>query len=438
MKELMQLLRNRPDGLPIGELAEETGTNRRTLLRHLRGLMEEGKITRKGQGRATVYLLIDKTPLSPSTRTLNESTLDHLKQPLSLRKPTGYDHNFLASYTPNSTSYFSQSELAKLEEIGSLDDEEQPAGTYARKILDRLLIDLSWNSSRLEGNTYSLLDTEKLLLLGQPNNQQEAFETQMLINHKSAIEFLVDSANEIEFNRRTLLNLHALLADLLLENPIDVGRLRQHSVGIHGSAYIPLENPHLINDRFEEFVAKANAIQNPYEQSFFALVHIPYIQPFADVNKRVARLASNIPLIRRNRCPLSFIDVSRDDLIFATLAIYELNQFGLLKEVYIQAYEKSAERYRAVQTSLGPPDMFKMRHRDAIKRVGHEVISECLGKVQAEEWIAQFASANIPASEQEMFIKLVRQEIHSTHEGNFARFKIRPSEFDRWQSVWNA
>ncbi len=120
---------------------------------------------------------------------------------------------------------------------------EQPAGTYVQQIFNRLLIDLSWNSSRLEGNTYSLFETERLLELGESAEGKDAREAQMILNHKAAIELLVGQAAEIGFNRYTILNLHALLSDNLLGDPQACGRLRNRPVGIEGTVYHPLEVP---------------------------------------------------------------------------------------------------------------------------------------------------------------------------------------------------
>ncbi len=191
---------------------------------------------------------------------------------------------------------------------------DEPAGTYARRIAHRLLIDLSWNSSRLEGNTYSLLETERLIQEGEAASGKGALEAQMILNHKDALEFLIDSAGEIDFNRYTLLNLHALLSDNLLADPMACGRLRSISVGIGRTVFLPLEGPQRIEECFQQILDTAAAIADPFEQAFFAMVHLPYLQPFEDVNKRVSRLAANIPLIKRNLCPLSFVDVPATDL----------------------------------------------------------------------------------------------------------------------------
>ena len=223
---------------------------------------------------------------------------------------------------------------------------EQPAGTHARHILNRLSIDLSWNSSRPEGNTYSLLDTHRLIEVGEEAEGKERLDTQMILNHKEAIEFPVDAADAIGFNRYTILNLHALLADNLLANPDAPGRLRHIGVGIGRSVFHPLEVPQLIGECFDRILATASAIVDPFEQAFFVMVQLPYLQPFDDVNKRVSRLAANIPLIKSNLSPLSFEDVPRDIYTEAVLGVYELNRHQLLRDVFIWAYRRSAARYR--------------------------------------------------------------------------------------------
>ena len=210
-----------------------------------------------------------------------------------------------------------------------------------------LLIDLAWNSSRLEGNTYSLLDTKRLIELGEEAEGRAHLEAQMILNHKDAIEFLVSAADEIGFNRYTLLNLHALLANNLLADPTAAGRLRYIAVGIERSAFHPFEVPQLIEESFDQILATAAAINDPFEQAFFVMVQLPYLQPFDDVNKRVSRLAANIPFIKGNLSPLSFADVPRSIYTEAVLGVYELNKVDLLKDVFIWAYERSAARYAA-------------------------------------------------------------------------------------------
>ena len=289
-------------------------------------------------------------PISPEAEAVKRA----IRAPIHQRQPVGYRRDFLDDYRPNETSYLPAETRRRLLEMGRPPDGERPAETYARMIYSRLLIDLSWNSSRLEGSTYSLLETERLLELGEATRGKDALQAQMILNHKSAIELLVEQADEIGFNRYTILNLHALLADGLLANPQAGGRLRRIAVSIDGTVYRPLM-PQLIEECFERIVNTAAAIADPFEQAFFALVHLAYLQGFEDVNKRVSRLAANIPLIRGNVCPLSFVDVPERAYIDGVLGIYELNRVELLRDVFVWACERSSARYSAMCRSLGEP-----------------------------------------------------------------------------------
>ena len=188
---------------------------------------------------------------------------DYLRQPPEARKPVGYNRDFLESYRPNVTAYLSPAERARLREAGSPNMAPQPAGTYAKQILSRLLIDLSWNSSRLEGNTYSLLDTRRLIEFGEQPEGREQLEAQMILNHKDAIAFLVGAADDIGFNRYTILNLHAILANNLLADQAAAGRLRHIGVGIEKSTFHPLEVPQLISECFDQILATAGCHRRP-------------------------------------------------------------------------------------------------------------------------------------------------------------------------------
>lgn len=310
------------------------------------------------------------------------------------------------------------------------------AGTYARQILDRLLIDLSWNSSRLEGNTYSLLDTRRLIEFGQEAEGRDQLEAQMILNHKAAIEFLVGNAADVGFNRRTIQNLHAILADNLLADNRAAGRLRQIGVGIGGSVYHPPETPALVEECFDQLLATAAAIADPFEQSFFVMVQLPYLQPFDDVNKRVSRMAANIPFIRANLSPLSFTDLPRDLYSQAMLGVYELNRIELLRDVFIWSYERSAARYAAVRQSLGEPDPFRLRYRGALRDVIPQVVRGRMDRKKAIAHVAAWAAGHVEESDREKFQEVAENELLGLHEGNFARYPVTPGEFSAWQEDW--
>jgi hypothetical protein len=288
----------------------------------------------------------------------------------------------------------------------------------------------------LEGNTYSLLETELLLEFSEVAEGKDLLETQMILNHKAAIEFLVDSADQIDINKQTVLNVHALLSDNLLADPKACGRIRSKMIGIAKSVYHPLAVPELINECFEQILDTAKAIRNPFEQAFFLMVHIPYLQPFEDVNKRVSRLIANIPLIRLNLSPLSFVDVPQKTYINGLLAVYELNQIDLLRDVFIWAYERSCALYSATRQTLGEPDPFRLRYRNLIFETIANIVKGQMNKKDAIKSIKMIAISSVSPEDQSRFIETVVIELRSLHEGNIARYRLRPSEYEFWQKVW--
>lgn len=454
LAEIEEMVRAHPGGITLAQIAAALKVEipTRTLQHRLKSLTDSGRLVREGERRWAKYRVprvVDAVaraagesrvtaeaelviPLSEA----GEEVQAYVRQPVEKRRPVGYDRAFLDSYRPNESTYLSEAERAHLLTVGTAGTGEQPAGTYAKQILNRLLIDLSWNSSRLEGNTYSLLDTTRLIDFGEEAEGKERLEAQMILNHKDAIEFLVSSAEEIGFNRYTILNLHAMLANNLLADERAAGRLRRIGVGIERSAFHPLEIPAMIEECFDEILASAAAIKDPFEQAFFAMVQLPYQQPFDDVNKRVSRLAANIPLIKRNLCPLSFTDVSRRIYTDAVLGVYEMNRVDLLKDVFIWAYERSAARYAAVKQSLGEPDPFRLRHRAALQALVGEVVRGCMDRKVASAHIASWVQKNIEEPDRARFREIAERELLGLHEGNFARYRIRPSEFAEWQEGW--
>ena len=433
--------------------ALEAAPPHRTLQHRLKALVDEGRLIKESTGRSTRYLMpyVEVVPSRAasgiprgSARVEVASLLsgagtkirDYVRRPPEAREPVGYDRDFLDSYRPNDSFYLSEEERTQLAETGRSGVAEQPAGTYAKQILSRLLIDLSWNSSRLEGNTYSLLDTIRLIEAGQEAEGKDAREALMILNHKAAIEFLVDGAGDIGFNRYTILNLHAALADNLLPDPEAPGRLRYGSVGITGSVFHPLELPQSIEECFDRVLAIVSAIEDPFEQAFFAMVHLPYLQPFDDDNKRVSRLAANIPLIKANLSPLTFEDVPRDLYTEAILGVYELRRTELLRDLFLWAYRRSAARYAAVRQSLGEPDPFRMRHRTALRELIGGIVRARMDEKQAAAEVEAWAVRHIDEAERERFREIAERELLSLHDGNFARYRIAPPEFAAWRQVW--
>ena len=445
-----------PDGGSVEAVsgAIDIDVGRRTLQRRLAMLVTRGRLVRIGRGPSTRYRVptgeADASPSLRASGAQDTATAEYniplssegvavsraVRAPIQQRAPVGYCREFLDDYRPGVTWYLPAAIREQLLAFGDSPDREQPAGTYARKLHERLLIDLSWNSSRLEGNTYSLLDTQRLIELGEAAEGNDARETQMILNHKAAIELLVARAEHVGFNRYTVLNLHALLAENLIADSSAWGRLRSAGVEIGGSSYHPIEVPQIIEECFQQILDKAAAIPDPFEQSFFVLVQLPYLQPFLDVNKRVSRLAANLPLIRGNLCPLSFVDVPTKAYVDGLLGVYELNRTALLRDVYCWAYERSSARYSVIRQSLGEPDPFRLRHRSLIAETIRSVVAGRMARTAAGVHIRRRAMEALPEEERSRFTELVETDLLNLHEGNLARSLLSPREFEAWRASW--
>ncbi|NOZ11728.1 MAG: Fic family protein [Gammaproteobacteria bacterium] len=458
LEAIVEIVTGHPEGVPVKTIRDGLVFELppRMLQRRLALLVKQKRLAAEGRGRGSRYRLPADTgrvhnveviervgvrdgvrgefyvPISPEGEVIRQA----VREPFQNRHPVGYNRAFLDEYRPNDTFYLSAQTRQRLLEMGRSPDSPRLAGIYARQIFNRLLIDLSWNSSRLEGNTYSLLETERLLELGEAAEGKGALEAQMILNHKAAIELLVEQAAEVDFNRYTVLNLHALLSDNLLVDPQACGRLRAIAVGIDGTVYHPLEVPQLIDECFQQLLDTAAAITDPFEQAFFAMVHLPYLQPFEDVNKRVSRLVSNLPLIRQNLSPLSFVDVPERAYIDGILGVYELNRIELLRDVFIWAYERSCARYSAVRQSLGEPDPFRLRYRTLVADIVVEIVRGGMDKKTAAAFIKQRAVEDVPQEDQARFIEVVETEVMGLHEGNIARYRLRSSQYQMWRETW--
>lgn len=433
-----------PDGVGMAALLRQFGDHlqRRTLQRRLARLVQQNRLQVEGEGRGIRYRLAHApTALAAQTNTEAEADIPlsvegldiraALARPRHLRPPVAYRLAFLEAYHPNHTAYLPPGLRAQLHSLGQSPAAQTPAGTFARDILHRLLIDLSWASSHLEGNTYSRLDTARLIEHGQAAEGKDALETQMILNHKQAIEYLVLQPEQARVDTDTLIALHAFLSDGLMADPAAVGRIRRRAVEIGGSTYLPIALPQRLEELFGIVVQMAAEIEDPFEQAFFLMVHLPYLQPFEDVNKRVSRLAANIPFIRHNLCPLSFIDVPQPVYVDAMIGVYELNRIELLRDVFVWAYARSCQHYVAVKQQLVPPDLFRLRHRQALADVIAVIVRQ--EEAPSAGAIQRKIPSTIATADHAHFVQLVQAEFRTLHAGNAVRFGLRPLEFSAWQ-----
>ena len=455
LKLIESIVAAHPRGIGIAGIEAEMARrqvdkpNRRTLQRRLQKLIDRQRLTTEGESIALVYKLISGSVVSASgSMTLTATATaeaelyipvspegavirDQVRLPLMHRRPVGYQRDFLEAYQPGETFYLPESLRGQLHEMGRTSANARPAGTYARDILGRLLVDLSWASSKLEGNTYSRLDTQNLIEFGQVAKGKDAIETQMILNHKAAIEMLIEDADEVGFDAFTFKNLHAVLSQDLMRDPQANGRLRRRPVDISGTVFHPLALPQAIEDCFALLLNKTAAIPDPFEQAFFLMVQLPYLQPFEDVNKRVSRIGANIPLVKQNLCPLSFIDVPERAYIEGTLGVYELNQVELLRDVFVWAYERSCQRYLAIAQTMVEPDPLKIKYREALIQAVQTMVKGLRQPSPAA--IAEVAQELAAEADQTAFREMLTEALQQLHEGSIARYRLRRSEYIAWQ-----
>lgn len=418
------------DTVSLPELLEELGTGyaERSVRRWLQEWVLKGEVAVIGRKKSTRYFAPEKnTPAAPRVQ---EEAASYLAQPLYLRSPVSYRTDWVMSYEPNKTFYLTESQRAQLRKEGTRRYAHETAGTYARHIYNRLLIDLSYNSSRLEGNTYSLLETERLLLEGDANPTKLAQETVMILNHKEAIRFLVDNAGSLTINEESICTLHYLLLDGLLP-PDQCGFIRHHGVKIGGSSYLPLDNRDKIENFIKIICRKAAEIIDPFEQSFFLLTQIAYLQAFEDGNKRTSRLSANIPLIRENFVPMSFNDIPKEDYLRAMLAVYELNTIEPLADLYIFSYSRTCKQYDISVESVGY-NFIRIKYRQQRREVIKYIIEHLLNKSESLIFIEKKSEELIPEINREAFINVINEDIQSLSINQIMGLGISAQEFNKW------
>ncbi|QHE88836.1 Fic family protein [Hydrogenophaga sp. BPS33] len=342
--------------------------------------------------------------------------------PLAARAPVTYRRAFVDDYKPNETFLLSQTLAEELAALGRLPG-QLPAGTYIRKVLEQLLIDLSWSSSHLEGNRYTLLDTEALFKSGAAATDLDAV---MLLNHKAAIEFLVDAVPLQGLATALVCNLHAVLMQDLLVDVTSLGTIREKVVNISGSTYVPTQVPALLREMFERILATARLIKNPVEAAFFLWVQLAYLQPFEDGNKRVSRLAANIPLMLYNQAPLSFLDVDREDYALAMMGVYECGDVSMAVDLFAWTYRRSQAKYKVVLDAAGSPDPFRIRYREALNEAMGLVVR---GRRSAQEAVV---GLSLPEDDAVKLQQILVTELNALAAFNCARYRLGMQETQGW------
>lgn len=414
--------------------------SRPTINRGLRDLLAAGFLEKLGDGRSTRYRATTAAGLALRSlttglsapvatgalqwSTATQSLAEVLRAPLGTRTPVGYDRGFVNSYIPNQSSLLPPQLATELYHAGRSQD-QQPAGTYAREVLEQLLIDLSWSSSRLEGNNKSLLDTKELFELGQHAGPLDE-DTLMLLNHKSAIEFMVDAVPTEGITVPVIVDLQAKLMRDLLRDARDIGSIRRRMVNIEGSVYSPSSTPSLLEETLNAIVDKVRNIRNPVEAAFFLWVNLAYLQPFADGNKRTSRLSANMPLMLYNCAPLSFLDVERSDYAIAMLGIYEQRNVAAAVDLFEFIYRRSIQKYSVLRASLSAPDPIRIKYRQTLNELMQFVVF--YGKTLD----ASFANVHVDAADSAALRLITDTELDQLEPYNCARYNLARGMTQRW------
>ncbi|NWD48404.1 Fic family protein [Pseudomonas gingeri] len=426
---LAQRARNGQPWASSTELKSNVSASLATVKRHLEALVNSGHVIQEGRTRSTRYRLVDTRESQPAPVSTGPvwsaqslSLRRRLEQPLAMRHAVTYQRTFVDNYIPNQSSLLPTSLATTLMEEGRMRG-QQPAGTYARKVLEPLLIDLSWSSSRLEGNRYSLLATEELFKSGVTGGDLDAV---MLLNHKAAIEFMVDAVPSYGLTTPVIQNLHALLMQDLLADSGGLGTIRQKIVNISDTTYLPSQVPSLLGEMLECILEKARQIKNPVESAFFLWVNLAYLQPFDDGNKRTSRLAANVPLMLYNSAPLSFLDMDVRDYAHAMMGVYEYLDVSLAADLFEWAYRRSIRKYEVTLEAMGRPDPVRVQFREAL--------NEAIGAIVRDGKTCEAAinDLSLTPDQTQLLRRLLMDELKVLGVFNCARYRLTMQQTEHW------
>jgi len=311
--------------------------SRVTIVRDLKVLLGKDLIIQKGKGRNVYYQ--EKT----ENDFLRYIDIDnYFQQEFDKRKLKFEKFNF--DVFENIKDIFTSEEIKELKILNKQYQSriKKLSNSGLKKEFERLTIELSWKSSKIEGNTYSLIDTEILIKEDKEAIGHKKEEAIMILNHKKTIDYISDKRSD--FKKITVSKIESI-HDLIIDG-LDVDRgLRKNQVRIIGTQYLPLDNQHQITEAIQKTVKAINRLSDPFSKAIFAIVMISYIQPFVDGNKRTARLLGNALLMANNACPLSFRSVDEAEYKKSLIIFYEQNNIRAFKELFIEQFKFAVENY---------------------------------------------------------------------------------------------
>lgn len=442
----------KPSSIGMIKRQLDTDVHQKTLQRRLKKLTENGDVIAQGDKKSRTYRLLkydvfdDSIPKDSGDDSINKYTrppvfsydslakLAYLETPLARRRKTNYQRTFVDEYVPNETQYIPHTVRTRLEKMGKRFEKPVAPGTYVKQITQRLLIDLCFSSSQLEGNSYSLDETRSLINYSQQAEGKTNSESVMIMNHKEAFNFVIQSTLNAPLNTFTLKNIHYLLSQDLLTSTYSSGKEREIEVSLNKTTYTPLGNPHQIKKYLLLVLSKAEQIINPFEKSFFLLMHLSYLHAFEGVNAPMARLVCNAPLIQHNMCPLSFVDVLQNDYQKAMLYFYEINELLPALELYEWAYVKSCEQYNTLNSTFVDIDPYRIKYRAMRKDAMGKAIRNLVNDKRLYAFFKNYCQQN-NIEQPDKFITMAIADLGQLHEGAIIDLGITEAMFQKYKAL---
>ncbi|MEW5425095.1 Fic family protein [Amorphus sp. 3PC139-8] len=413
-----------PRGLTQGEVARRLRPARAqpTVSRAMQRLIDAGILEKAGSRRNAAFSL---TP---------EATW--FATPPHLRPVVSYEPERIASYVPNKTFWLPIEAAERMKELGRGAAGPLDPSTYSRQIANRFLIDLSWASSVLEGNTYDYLDTEVLLQFGERAAGHDVLEAVMILNHKRAIDYILERVGEDVFEMNFVQRLHALLMRDLIE-PDKLGTIRRDNVRIGASAYHPSGDYIQLRADLGSLLWKAGQIDDPAEACFFLLAGASYLQAFSDGNKRVGRLMCNVPLLAAGMPPLAFVGMDKANYLTGIIAFYERADATPLAEAILEGYEASAPSYRAAMAVQRVPRSVELRERDRIASLVRACVRSRLDP-EAREAFLDDSLKDLAPPDREVISETVQEALEALTPENAIVWDVPEAEAEAWQQAQGA
>lgn len=314
------------------------GASRITIIRSINALIRAGFVERKGEGRSVYY---EEKSASPFLAYFDIE--EYFKKSPDERNVAFEKFNF--EIFDNIGEIFSKSELEELKNLndGYAERIKKLPPALIKKEFERLTVELSWKSSRIEGNTYSLIDTEILIKENKEAEGHKKEEAVMILNHKKTLDYILENRDNFKnLTLRKIEDVHSLIVDGL---SVAKG-LRKKAVGITGTKYRPLDNEYQIKEAMEKMIEFVNnKLTDPFSKVIFTMLMISYIQPFEDGNKRSSRLLGNAVLLSGDICPLSYRSINEADYKKAVILFYEQNSARFFKELFIEQFKFAIDNY---------------------------------------------------------------------------------------------